>query len=468
MSEREALPRPRQVTVAGGMALAFAVLLVASVFEARSQLQTVETRNSIANLAAQWSRAGLDVRVDTLLGVMRAAILVDGALAAAAVVLSVFVLQRHNAARIALTVVAGLLLLTAFASTGLIQLLLAIAVAMLWSAPARDWFAGRRPAPAPADRSSAAEDRPDRKPLRAWLPPAAHERLDDQAEPPPGSADQPGAEPGGTPQPGAAPQPGPGSQPGPAPYPFGSRPAPSGYPQGGYPGGDHPQGGYPQGGYPQGGYPPPGSPAPTYLAPSGYPVTGGPVGRRPGTVTAAAVITWVLSAITVGVYVLVLAFMVGARDTFLEALHRNPQFAQTNLTTQNIVASVWVLGVLIIFWGLAAIVLAFLAYRRLGWARIALAVSAVGTALLTLVGAAAGALLLIVFVVAAVVTVVLLFSGGANEWYAARGQGGSAPAGPSPYGGWPPQPPAPQDPPRPPQAPGEEPTEQRKPPKNVW
>ncbi len=435
MSDTKALARPRQVSMAGGMALVVALLLVVSLFDAMSQVRSVETRSAIADFLATPPGDGLSLGVDEVVRLLRLVVLLNGAVAAAAVVLSVYVFQRHNGARIGLTVAAALLLFTApvtDASTGVLPVVLAFAATMLWSRPARDWFAGREPARAAADASQ-----PEQPPtahqehstrLPAWAPPTAEDRLSDEAP----------------------------QQPGPAPYPFGSRPGAEGRAPA------HPPVGYPQPAYPQ---QPAGGPQQ-----GGYAAWGGAGQRRPASVTAAAWITWVFTGLTVVGYVLLLAVMVVARDTFLEALRGDPQVAQSNLTTDEIVASLWVVGVVVILWSLVAAVLAFLAYRRMGWARVTLAVSAGMTGLLALVLAAFGSPGTLLHAVAAFTTVGLLVSRSANAWYADRGPGAHSSGGP--YGGWPtgPTPPGgpggPAYPPAPPQQP--EQPKPPKPPKNVW
>ena len=95
--------------------------------------------------------------------VIRDLMLVAGGTAAAATVLAVYSLSRHRAARIGLTVAAAIMLLTVV--SGVFGLLVAAATAMLWSRPARDWFAGRAPAPVPAGASAGPSQSDRRHPL---------------------------------------------------------------------------------------------------------------------------------------------------------------------------------------------------------------------------------------------------------------------------------------------------------------
>jgi hypothetical protein len=103
-------------------------------------------------------------------------------------------------------------------------------------------------------------------------------------------------------------------------------------------------------------------------------------------------------------------------------------------------------AVVILVWCLIAIVLAVLAFLRMGWARILLALSAGASALLSLV------LILSVIsvftLIPAVATVILLFTRSSNAWFARRPPEPSYP-GPPPAG-----PPPPDDQGQPPYDPG--------------
>jgi hypothetical protein len=126
-------------------------------------------------------------------------------------------------------------------------------------------------------------------------------------------------------------------------------------------------------------------------------------------------------------------------------------------------AGLWVLGAVVILWCLVSMVLAFLAWRRVGWARVTLVVSAAVAGVVSLIAFPVGLL----SAVAAFTTVALLFTGGANDWYRGSGTttggyGGYPPQGPPTYPG--PTYPGPSYPaPRP-----EDRAEDEKPPKNVW
>jgi hypothetical protein len=134
------LPRPRSVTVAGAIAASTCALLVVVLFDAQNQLQSVEVRQSIAQTIQHSGLVG--VRVTQVLAVLRAVVVVSAALSAAGLVLSVYSLRRHRAARVGLSIVAVGLLFTATLLTGPLPLLVVFAAGRLWWRDARDWYDG--------------------------------------------------------------------------------------------------------------------------------------------------------------------------------------------------------------------------------------------------------------------------------------------------------------------------------------
>jgi hypothetical protein len=455
MSDNQAPARPSQVTMAGWMAVVGSALLVATLFDAMAGMHSLETRQAIQELLSTPPGSDLHVSVAEVIDLLRVATLVAGAAAAAAAVLGVSVLRRHNAARVGLTVTAAALVVTTPLTGSLLSLPVALAVTMLWTQPARDWFAGRPPAPAPAHDGLLVSESPQRRPdAEPWLQASAGE------QPPGSSGDRPGE--GSTPWPRMPDaQHGPGERVPPPTQGYGS---PQQAPQ---PGPTYPS----QPGYPGYGQPPYGG--------SGYPP---PNERRPATVVVAAGLTWLFSGLTAVLWLIVVGMLLGARDRLVNLIETNPtlqnyeQQTGQSIPTDAVIGAVWVWSVIGLVWCLIAMVLAFLAFRRANWARITLAVSAGVTALVSIVAlpVTAGNL------ISAAAVVVLLFTGGANQWYARRP---GYPSYPGPYGGPPPggspggQPPRypGEQPPRypgeqPPRYPGEQPPsgDQQQPPKNVW
>ncbi|MGZ4503497.1 MAG: hypothetical protein ACXVW3_06370 [Nocardioidaceae bacterium] len=174
MSEQSAPARPVQVTAAGAAAIAGSVLLVVALFEAMGQVRSSETRDAVQEFLTGAGGSGLGLSAGGLLALLRAAVLFNGAVAAASAVLGVFVLLRHNAARILLTVAAVLMLFTAPLAGGVLPFVVAFAASTLWSRPARDWFAGRQPTPPAAFRTPAARPASSAQdPDPGWAPPEA-------------------------------------------------------------------------------------------------------------------------------------------------------------------------------------------------------------------------------------------------------------------------------------------------------
>jgi hypothetical protein len=393
MSEQKAPPRPRQVTTAGVMGVVGSALVVLSLFDALQRLRSVETREAVDTFLAEPPGDGLGVTTGWVLDAMHVVLLFSGALAAVAAVLAVYVFQRHQGARIGFSIAAALLLLTSPFSGGALAMVVAFAAAMLWSRPARDWFAGREPAP-----TLASGDRPTPGPT-------------------------PG-QPGGPDQHSAAQHP--VAQPG--PYGPGSVPA-APVPATPVSGDDRP----PAASYPFGSRPDPHWAPPAFDQRPGTPAwVAGPASdpeRRPATVAIAAGITWFFAGVAAVMFLLVVLMLMFAQDALVEAMRSDARFDDLNVSVDDLLAAVWVVSAVAVFWSVAALALAFLAFRRLGWARILLAVSAGMTCLVSLLAFPAGLLMLL----PAGAVLVLLFTGGANDWYAHRSRPVPPPSGP--YGG---------------------------------
>src|SRR3954449_2110033 len=139
--------RPRQLTLAGWFVVVGSVMLVITVYSTIASLTPVDTRDRVSEWLSTPTGEGLGLSVSGALSGLRAALMVTGLCAAASAVLGVFVLQRHRGARMALSVVVVPILvanlMTAPLTGGLLGALIAAATVVLWTGPARDWFAGR-------------------------------------------------------------------------------------------------------------------------------------------------------------------------------------------------------------------------------------------------------------------------------------------------------------------------------------
>jgi preprotein translocase subunit SecG len=139
--------------------------------------------------------------------------------------------------------------------------------------------------------------------------------------------------------------------------------------------------------------------------------------KRPGTVTAASIITIVFSAITALAFGIFAIVLVAARDDVTDEVNREiegqPGFEDIN--ADDLMNVITVFLVIFAIWSLIALVTAVLAMKRQNWARIVTVISAVVSGLFSLLGITSG--LSAITLLAAIAVVVLYFTGGANEWY---------------------------------------------------
>jgi len=437
MSEQQKGARPSQVTMAGWIAFTSSVLLVLTLFDTMGRLRTVQFRDEIDEFLSTPPGSGLGLEIPQVVEILHWLMLFSGAAAAAATVLAIFVLQRNNGARIGFTVAAIAIMLTAPVSGGFLPVFIAFAAIMLWTKPARAWFNGEPvPTSGGSDRSSPFSAAKHSTRTRGTTVTSEDHPSHDQPDAPPPSGEAPSwpRMPGDT----------------------SGRPVPPPTQGFGSPGSEQPapgqQGPGQQGGpaYPQGGYPPPpyaqpgpyGGPPPPY----GYPQQYGqpsPYGQqyyggkqqptdpnaRPTTVTVAAWITWALSGLTLLAFLLVGLVMVAARDQFISQLERDESFRQLDLPTDQVVAALWLAGAIVLFWTVAAMVLAWFAYRRANWARITLVVSSAMSLLFSLAAFPVG----LFHTLGAGAVIALLFLGGANDWYSGRPSGQGAQGFPGPF-----------------------------------
>ena len=140
--------------------------------------------------------------------------------------------------------------------------------------------------------------------------------------------------------------------------------------------------------------------------------------RRPGTVTTAAVITIVTSALVLlaGIGFVVLGAI--GSETFYDGVRDGGRGAYDDFDNDDLQALVLGIGVVLAVWSVAAIVLGVLVLRRSTVARVLLVISAALSLVLSLL--AILSLVSALTFIAAVAVIVLLFTGGANDWFARR------------------------------------------------
>lgn len=137
--------RPREVTFGGTQAVVGGAITTLLLIGAAQQLYSSEMHDALAKAVADPRARQLGLSIDGARTLARYAIMVMGVLSVSSVVLGIFVLRRHRPSRVALTVLGALVaLVTVFAGpTGwIVTLYVGASVAMLWSKPARAWFAG--------------------------------------------------------------------------------------------------------------------------------------------------------------------------------------------------------------------------------------------------------------------------------------------------------------------------------------
>lgn len=352
MSQQDAGARPSQVTIAGWVIAVASVMLVISVFDTMGNLNSVDTRDQVTRALTTGSARDLGLSVDDALEVMRWSLFVSGAAAAVTAILGIFVLQRHTAARVVLTVAAVPVVLTSPFSGGFLGVLVGASAAMLWTRPARDWFAGRPVTQSPWSPFSSRSR--EEAPRERAVPPAFRPLPPSGAV---GPVDQPdSSEPAGETPPPPPPMPGWGGAAGPTPA-VGSgqhgRPVAADWP-------------------------------PPYVHTLTTPPAAGTTQQVPVQVRVACILTWVFAGLSAAGYVLLGVAIAVDRGEMLELMRENASVQDTSLSDDTLIAALVVVSALTVIWCLAACVLAALVWRRHLWAWRLLLVSAGVAALVCL------------------------------------------------------------------------------------
>lgn len=136
--------RPPQVTGAVAGTCTGAGLILLGVLDLLRRLNGREVREVIEEMLADQRFAGLGIDRSEAVEILRIALMVIVAICGAAIVLAVFVWRGHRGARIGLTVLGVVSSLAAVLAgfTGFVlAMLIGLTVSLLWSPPARTWFA---------------------------------------------------------------------------------------------------------------------------------------------------------------------------------------------------------------------------------------------------------------------------------------------------------------------------------------
>lgn len=348
--------RPGQATFAGWLIIGGSIILVMTAWQRISSLHTLEFREELQQVLSEPPLAGTGLGFETLKTTIRVLSMVAAGAATASAILGFQALRRSTSARLALSLLAPLILIGGLATAGFFAPLVVAGVIMLWARPTRDWFAGRPWVPAAA---GAAARRPD---------PFAQAPRQEPPQPAPGGPE--GSSGSAEPRP----------EPGPYEQRFGE---PSADQHG------------------------------VETAPGRTAVPA----RRPGAVTIACVVVWISAFVVSAVMLMFAAVMAFARDEFFAEIERQGSgFDMQDLSRAELATGTYIATAVVVAWCLTASVLAVLVFRRVAWARIALVVSATVAAVLCLAATLVNPLL-VLLLGAASVTVWLLLRGDVAAWF---------------------------------------------------
>lgn len=331
-------PRPAQVTVAGWSIVVAGTMLVPSIFDAMSRLRSVQTRTALQESLTTGPGRSLGLGLEEATELIRVVLMVSGAAAVAMAILGWFVLKGDRPARIAASVLVLPVMACAPFAGGFLAAIAAAGSAMLWTGPARDWFAGRKPREPRLPSGPGAGQRPGQRP--GPRPDQQDERRHEHAGS--GAGDERTADPAvrvTAPVTAAPPMPGYGAPHGPAPgqaWPAHQQAWPH----------------------------EPAAPA------------------RPAQVQTACVLTWVFSGITAGFGLILLLALVADPARMVDLVVDTARDRGEPLERSLVQPGLWAGSIVLVLWSAGAALLAMFAWRRQPWARIALAVSAVLAAVL--------------------------------------------------------------------------------------
>lgn len=372
----ESVPRPRQVTLASVVAGVGASLVLVNIFSVMADWGSASVREQVEEALESGPFGPVDISVDTALSMLRIMLMIVAAGCVAAVVFAVYTARRHRAARIGLTALAGgwAVLSLALGLAGMLLAAIAIGcVILLWSAEARMWFATSKP---PKVAATGDLDPPP--------PPMTSVKGKPTAMSTPPSSDEPEPTSWGSPsgQESSAPPPDPQQQ------------------YGGY--GPPPPGGYPPP-PPPGSYPPP--PPPGSVVPA----------SRPGTLTAAGVITVVMSAIAflaTGITGMVFVF---SKETLEDVEDLQELASESDVSVSDLVTVIGIMCLVAAVFAAVALILGALLLQNKR-VRIPLVVITSISIVMSLLAFPIGLL----WVLAEVLVIVFLFVGGASAWFDAQ------------------------------------------------
>jgi len=133
--------------MAGWVTILGSAAVVLTVFDLMANLRSLDTRERVQKAISEPPLDGMGIDTQQVLSVMHVLAMVAAGCATAAAILGWHVLRRNKQARLWLSVLAVPLFLAGLVTGGFLSSMVAVAVVMLWTRPARDWFDGRAPSP---------------------------------------------------------------------------------------------------------------------------------------------------------------------------------------------------------------------------------------------------------------------------------------------------------------------------------
>jgi hypothetical protein len=164
--------------MAGWLVVIGSVAVVLTALDQAAALHSLDTRETVEEYLSKPPGDELGLGVQGGLTMLRVLATIAAVSGAASAVLGWFALQRSKPARWGLTVLAVPLFLVGFSFHGLVSGgvfpgVVAAAVLILWFQPARDWYDGKAPAPAPPQEARPPAEPATRDPLLDLPPPTA-------------------------------------------------------------------------------------------------------------------------------------------------------------------------------------------------------------------------------------------------------------------------------------------------------
>jgi hypothetical protein len=143
-SPRTARSRPWEVTVGATQAVIGSIMMVLAAVTLAQQLESTQMRQALSQLIEDPRFVSLHLTLSDAQALVRYTLMAVGALSVTSLVLAVFVLLRHRISRIVLTALGGAVAVFAlFGGTGgwAISVYVGVSIGLLWTRPAREWFA---------------------------------------------------------------------------------------------------------------------------------------------------------------------------------------------------------------------------------------------------------------------------------------------------------------------------------------